>query len=180
MGEERVQPRGGGGFPTRWLLRAAVAAVASVVVLFLVAPTGYGRPVPLWGGFVSRASIAEVQAMIPAGLVVTTIEDSKLPDGDPRPPFTVLQRRVAAWQHDGFPGELGLFFWNGVLQKVEFHPADPAAYFAKYPVVEVMVSWWPWHVRYQGVVYPDKGGAWAYWGDAALQHEMSVWTFRYS
>jgi hypothetical protein len=163
------------------LIRAALAAVALVIAWIAVAAaSGRGRAIPLWGGFVSRASIAEVQAMIPAGLVVTTIEDSKLPDGDPRPAFAVLKQSVAAWRHDGFPGDLGLEFWNGLLHRVEFRPADPAAYFAKHPVVEVRSSWWPWCVRCQGLGYPDQGRAWAFWTDAALEDQMRAWISKYS
>jgi hypothetical protein len=140
-------------------------------------------PAPLLGSFESYASPSEVRKLLPNQLVVTVVEDSKLPADDMRPRFDVLDLRIEDFEHLGHRGELRAHFLNERLLGTWFYPDSYDTYIAALrraglsPVSEnTRVG------RYTDLwTYRDfEDRSYVAWEDIRLADEQRRWIMRYS
>ena len=86
------------------------------------------KGVPLAFGLTSFSSKSAVLAKFNQSHRTEVTEDSSLPPGDSRPPFSIYTVQVHQVSHKGFPGQVRLSFFNDRLMGVWFYPDDVAAY----------------------------------------------------
>ena len=140
-------------------------------------------PAPLLGSFESYASPSQVRKLLPNQLAITVVEDSKLPAGDPRPRFDVLDLRIEDYEHLGHRGELLVQFLNERLLGTWFYPDSYDSYIAALrhsglaPVSETTRVG-----RYTDLwTYRDfEGRPYVAWEDSRLADEQRRWIMKYS
>ena len=84
----------------------------------------------LINGLKSYSSISEIKNIHFANNKITTLFNSKLPDGDIRPPYDIIILAVSNYSHLNVNGELELYFFNNRLMSTTFYPDSLAAYIA--------------------------------------------------
>jgi hypothetical protein len=111
--------------------RVLLLACLTLMVVFI---SGCSRErievgVPLLDDFQSLESPASVATRFEAqGLSWIVLEDTRLPDSDARPPYSLLRWSVPRYEAAAVVGHLELVFFNGRLGRVEFSPESAAVF----------------------------------------------------
>lgn len=84
----------------------------------------------LINGLKSYSSISEIKNHF-TNNETTTLFNSKLPDGDRRPPYDIIILAVSNYSHLNVNGELELYFFNNRLMSTTFYPDSLATYIDK-------------------------------------------------
>lgn len=148
----------------------------------------------LISGLESHRSPQEIQAILGKDISWGIIKDSKLEEGDSRPPFRLTEVSVKNFSHLSFQGELRLLFFNDRLMTTIFYPVEFKRYSqtlietqklrlknAYYKQREAMTS------TYTRILVPNEdyikelnGNPSVTWEDTRLTAERDAWIMEYS
>ena len=127
----------------------------------------------------------EASNRFPSGLLPWEIvEDSKLPEGDTRPPFDILTVSVGHFEHLHQVGELRLDFFNRRLVSTWFFPQDGQAFLATLRAhgIDLIgrheLSVAPYTRIWTAKDY--RGKMYVAWEDTRLRNQSNRWIERYS
>jgi len=141
------------------------------------------QPSPLLPGFQSYHSRAEVLPALSKTLNAEVLEDSSLPDADPRPLFSIYTISYQGFAYCGQTGELHLQFFNDRLLQTWFFPQDAASCLAvlaslgqQIPNGDGLATGNT--ILRSGVDY--RGTHYIAWEDRRLALERRRWIARYS
>ena len=141
------------------------------------------QPSPLLPGFQSYRSRAEVLPALSKTLNAEVLEDSSLPDADPRPPFSIYTISYQGFAYCGQTGELHLQFFNDRLLQTWFFPQDAASCLAvldslglRIPSDDGLATGNT--ILRSGIDY--RGAHYIAWEDQRLVLEQRRWITRYS
>jgi hypothetical protein len=149
---------------------------------------------PLITGFQSYSSVADVKEGILKNTRFEITEDSKLPDGDKRPPFSIYTISLKRYQHLGQSGELRLTFFNNRLMATWFYPEDARQYLHNLeenglliPVKDFSEVQFGKSVKQHVNPFTDvlcstdyRKKIYVSWTDSRLENESNAWIMRYS
>ena len=135
------------------------------------------------GAFESYATEGVVRSAL-GSLPVEVLERSGLPDGDARPPYTIVALRIRHYTHLGSAGELHLTLFNDRLMNALFYPQDLQGYQTALKAHGLDVPVGPNGLQ-DGVVHLSmardyRGAHYVGWVDTRLEAQSRRWISRYS
>lgn len=133
--------------------------------------------------FVRYASREEVVSKVSSRFQIQVVEDSSLPAGDRRPPFSIYTLSVAGFRYLDHDGELRMTFFNNRLQETWFYPNDPDAYFSALRSHGVVPSEHSQLVMGRTAVWTGtdyRVKSYVAWQDTRLGEQSKRWISRYS
>lgn len=92
---------------------------------------------PLISGLQSYSSISEIISNHFINTDITILFDSRLPDGDRRPPYNMISISIPIYTHLDEDGELVLKFFNNRLMSTTFYPNDIENYLKKLKNIKI-------------------------------------------
>lgn len=141
-----------------------------------------GAPLML-GAFDSYTKEKAVRSAL-GPLPVEILEESRLANGDARPPYTIVTLRIEPYRHLGSVGALHLTFFNDRLMTAFFYSRDVRTYTTSLKARRIDVRADPKGVQI-GMVHvwmarDHRGQDYVGWADVRLEEQSRRWISRYS
>ncbi|HSL78272.1 MAG TPA: hypothetical protein VK877_01310 [Pseudolabrys sp.] len=141
-----------------------------------------GAPLMLaaFESYATEESVRSALGLLP----VEILERSGLPDGDARPPYTIVRLRIRHYSHLGSVGELHLTLFNDRLMSAFFYPEDLRGYLTALKARGLNVGAGAKGAS-DGVVRlwmarDYRGSDYVAWVDLRLEAQSRRWISRYS
>ena len=148
----------------------------------------------LIAGLESYRSPQEIRAGLAKGLSWEVIKESRLEEGDTRPPFGLSEVSIKNFSHLNFHGELRLIFFNDRLMSTIFYPVDFQQYFKALTEIQKLRFKKVYYKQKEAIVAPYvrilaptddyikefNGKLSITWEDIRLINERDDWLMKYS
>lgn len=121
----------------------------------------------------ARSDVADLLRQ--RNLAWTVIEDDGLPEGDPRPPFSIVRWQVESFEEGDLSGEAIFVFFNDRLAEVVVFPKDPATL----PTKQAAEQGAPSSLRVR-IDRDFRGKRYISFEDDRLREEKEAWLSKHS
>ena len=138
---------------------------------------------PLFPGYESYASRAEVTGKLPPELDKKVVEETSLAKEPSQPPYRVYTLRIAPYTHLKQPGALLITFYNDRLLQTAFYPEKLDDYVAALKDAGTAIRFGQELVRghttiWIGIDFDNQH--YVGWADKRLREQQRRWLARYS